>query len=194
MTLSQASRNVEPSTPPRVNLEGMEKLMRVSHLTLVAQQLSDKNQPSYLLDMPRIRDLDLDVREEELPMLRKLIREENCFEFEEACRTAIKDQKTKEADSKVTENNEAEEEKDTKSVSSVELFDMTRPKPFGYKMTPSKFQPTLSSPRLKSVNIDATMKLKRSRDGNASNNNSPVIKAKIPKRSSLSQEMPILQG
>ena len=202
LKLSQA-KNDEPPSPPRTNPEGMAKLMRVSHLTLVAQKLSATNQPSYLLEMPRIRELNLDVQEEELPMLRKMLREENCFEFNEACKLVTEDQKKlgetkdKVAENDIengTENTEVDEDKDAKSVSSMDLFDMSRPKPFGYKMTPSKFQSVRNSPRLNGVNLDATSKLKRSRDGNTSTNNSPVIKAKIPKRSSMTMEPAKLQG
>lgn len=85
LKLSQAKTLApEPSTPPRMNLDGMNKLIRVSHLTLVAKDLVKTNQPSQTLDMPRVRELNLDVKEDELSMLKQLIDNQKGSDFKKA--------------------------------------------------------------------------------------------------------------
>ena len=77
----QPPKDQEPSSPVKMDMDGMDKLARVSHLTLLAKDLASKNQPSYQLDMPRVRELKLDVQEAELPMLRTLLNEQNVRDF-----------------------------------------------------------------------------------------------------------------
>ena len=162
-------RPQEPGTPPRMDVDGLNKLIRVSHLTTLAKELSEKNQPSYLLDMPRVRDLNLDVNEDELPMLKELLKKENVFEFEETAKEILGQEK-------------------------LPTLEPLLCAPFGEKMVPHKFQRPLNSPRLSDVNLDAPVRMKNKREKSNSLENSPVIQSKKPKRASLSQEPSSLRG
>ena len=159
----------EPSPPALLNSDGLDKLVRVSHLTMIAKELTEKNNSGDFWTMTRIRDLKLDVKDEEFSMLTHLLKVQ------------------------------AKEAEDVVLESPLTPGSPTLPEDFWRKpVCTERNLETLPVPNIpSSVNLDASKlppKLTQRRQRPTSNDTSPVIKPKKMKRSSLSQEPKGLQG
>ena len=172
----------EPPPPVLLNSEGLDKLVRVSHLTNLAKKLSeDFNQPSYLLDMKRIRDLNLDVRLDELPLFKNILRKHNAG--------VLQEQWDK------NRVGEGEEDESPPTPGSPTLPDYLLPNTDPVNVGVEEVQPTTSAPCSSPVNTDATKIVDEpSSDSASEDETSPVIKTKKPKRAFLSQEQQKLKG
>ena len=177
----------EPSPPALLNPDGLDKLVRVSHLTQVATKLSKQyNQPSYLLDMTRVRDLNLDVLEEELPMLKNILRKQNASCIQE-----------KWSQQGLSLDN-TEESPPTPGSPTLPSYLLPRKSPT--MDSAEKVQPEIPTSEITLVNTDAVKVTKafwdpkKVRTSMSEDDTSPVIKAKIPKRACRSQELSRLEG
>ena len=168
----------EPPQPALLNSEGLDKLIRVSHLTVLANDLAEKRELSHTLNMPRIRELGLDVKEEELSMLRGLVTKAS-FQVQGL------------------HTNPSQTEPDEEQVD-----DESPPTPVtavlpDFLLASENSQPAIPvpdfEPRSPRVKFDAPSQ-RKNRQRSTSNDASPVIKPKKLKRSSCSQEPLRLRG
>ena len=168
----------EPPVPTVLDSTGLDTLIRVSHLTTLAKQLSEQNIASYQLDMPRIRELNLDVFEAELPMLKTLLKNQNVSELEE----------------KFEQNGIGGDRDDDEYplTPGSPTLPASWTQPENQPVTEQN-QSQLPIPSIPIVNLDAS-KPSKQRQRSFSNETSPVIKAKKPRRSCRSQDQPELQG